>query len=241
MFFSMFVAIFVAAGPAALGIPSSAGGAVGQDVTVSTERPVPIPFSSNGCSGFREVQFFTCCYVHDLAYWAGGTWSDRSKADRALWRCVIDTSGERIVADIGYFLVRLGAIPGRFIKDGWGRAWYNTERGRFEPLTSVQREIVAAERARTCQSLRFNPANSHYLVDGGRDPRAQARRSAAATCRRVDSNSIYWRGELPTAPGGRSQFCNSGRRGSDCSKNRNEPQARFRTPGLTPSPDRRGP
>jgi len=147
-----------------------------QPVTVDASRPAVVPFSSNGCSGFREATFFSCCYVHDLAYWAGGTWGDRARADRALWRCVYDVSGERIVADIGYLLVTLGAIPGRFIKDGWGRAWYNTNRGRYAELTDDERRVVTAERTRVCQALKLDPKSHWFFVDGRRTIRPQQAR-----------------------------------------------------------------
>ena len=148
--------------------------------TTPNNQPAAISFSSNGCSGFREARFFSCCFVHDLAYWAGGTRADRTTADRALWRCVFDISGERIAADIGYLLVRLGAIPGRFIKDGWGRAWYDTNRSRFAPLTRDQQQWVDAERTRVCQSLKLNLATGWYLVDEKREIRA---RQAREVCR----------------------------------------------------------
>lgn len=143
---------------------------------VASGSSAVIPFSSNGCSGFREATFFSCCFVHDLDYWAGGTWSDRSKADRALWNCVFTISGERAVADIGYLLVTLGAIPGRFIKDGWGRAWYTTKRSRYAPLTPDEQQIVEAERTRVCQSLRLNPSTGWYFVDDTRQIRARQAR-----------------------------------------------------------------
>jgi hypothetical protein len=140
------------------------------------ERPIMIPFSSNGCSGFREATFFSCCFVHDLDYWAGGTWSDRSRADRRLWSCVLTISGERVVADIGYVLVRLGTIPGRFVRDGWGRAWYNTDRKRYAALTLEQQQMAAAERARVCASLKPDPETGWFWVDDTRKIRPRQAR-----------------------------------------------------------------
>jgi hypothetical protein len=140
------------------------------------DRALPIPFSSNGCSGFRDAKFFSCCFVHDFNYWSGGTWSDRSKADRNLWSCVFTISGERVVADIGYFLLRLGILPGAFVKDGWGRAWYETERSRYAPLTPEQQQMVAAERARVCASLKPDADGGRFWVDEKRQIRARQAR-----------------------------------------------------------------
>ena len=150
------------------GLPSPA--------TVPAVSSAMTPFSSNGCSGFREAMFFSCCFAHDLAFWAGGTCSDRARSDRDLRRCVLDISGEHMIADIGYLLVTLGAIPGQFVKDGWGRAWYPTKRSRYAPLTPDQQQLVVAERARVCQSLRFNPQTGRYLVDDTHEIREQEAR-----------------------------------------------------------------
>jgi hypothetical protein len=140
-----------------------------------TSAPV-IPFSSNGCSGFREAKFFSCCYVHDFKYWAGGTWSERSQADKELWRCVFTISGERAVADIGYFLLRLGILPGSFVRDGWGRAWYDTDRKRYAPLTPDQHRSVEAARARVCSALRPDPDTGWFWVDAERKIRPRPAR-----------------------------------------------------------------
>jgi hypothetical protein len=152
------------------------GQAAGSSRTTPADRSDAIPFTSNGCSGFREARFFSCCFVHDFAYWSGGTWSERSKADRNLWSCVFTISGERAVADIGYFLLRLGILPGSFIKDGWGRAWYGTSRDRYAPLTVEQQQKVAAERLRVCASLKPNPETGWFWVDDKRQIRPRQAR-----------------------------------------------------------------
>jgi hypothetical protein len=152
------------------------GQAAGSPQATIVDRPAVIPFSSNGCSGFREAKFFSCCFVHDFTYWAGGTWSERSRADRDLWSCVFTISGERAVADIGYFLVRLGILPGSFLKDGWGRAWYNTTRSRYAPLTEEQQQIVTLERTRVCASLRPIPDTGWFWVDEKRQIRPRQAR-----------------------------------------------------------------
>lgn len=150
---------------------------IGSTQVPASEALTPvIPFSSNGCSGFREARFFSCCFVHDFHYWAGGTWSERSKADRQLWSCVFTISGERAIADIGYFLLRLGVLPGSFLKDGWGRAWYSTDRKRYAPLTPDQRKAVESERARVCASLRPDPDTGWFWVDDGRKIRPRPAR-----------------------------------------------------------------
>lgn len=125
-----------------------------------------VAFSSNGCSGFREEMFFTCCFVHDFSFWAGGNWTDRRKADKTLRRCIIDIGKDRARGDFAYFLIRLGLVPGYVgVNDGWGRAWTNTKRGRFSSLTPEQQTIVADEKIRTCHGLSLNPATGNYRID----------------------------------------------------------------------------
>jgi hypothetical protein len=56
--------------------------------TVGGPAPTGVPtqpsFSSNGCSVLPDGNAYGCCYVHDMAYWVGGTAADRRRADRAL-------------------------------------------------------------------------------------------------------------------------------------------------------------
>jgi hypothetical protein len=129
----------------------------------------PGPFTSNGCSGFREAKFFGCCYTHDFAFWAGGNRDDRRRADKQLRQCLIDvTRGslyDRIIADIGYMLLAMERIPGQFVRDGWGRAWHFTGRRKYEPLSPAQKSIVETERRRVCRSLTLDPATHMYRVN----------------------------------------------------------------------------
>ena len=116
--------------------------ATGAAPAIPSQRADPVPFTSNGCSGFREGKFFGCCFVHDFAFWAGGTRTERRSADRALRQCLIDvTHGnlyDRVVAYIGYMLIAMERVPAEVIPDGWGRGWPNTERRKYQALTPSQ-------------------------------------------------------------------------------------------------------
>lgn len=144
-----------------------------QERPAASDRPdVPVEsFSSNGCSGFREAQFFTCCFVHDFSYWAGGSWTDRRRADKTLRRCIIDIGKDYARGDIAYLLIRLGVVPGYVgIDDGWGRAWRGDKRKspvreRFTPLTTEQKSTVAIEKMRVCRGLTMNAATGNYTID----------------------------------------------------------------------------
>ncbi len=52
------------------------------------------PFTSDGCSVFPDGTlaeknlWLSCCTAHDFAYWQGGTYKQREKADEELRQCV---------------------------------------------------------------------------------------------------------------------------------------------------------
>ena len=129
-----------------------------------------VAFVSNGCSGFREARFFSCCFTHDLTFWAGGNRGDRRRADLALRQCLIDISHNKYVANLGYFLVVLWTGVGEVWDTGWARAWRGTGHGRYDSLSSGQKLVVAAQRKRVCDGLRLNPETGRYRVDDSTDP-----------------------------------------------------------------------
>jgi hypothetical protein len=113
--------------------------------------------------------------VHDFDFWAGGNRHDRNQADLKLRRCVSDISN-RLYADMAFLLMKLGAIAGTVVDDGWGRAWRGTGRRRYAALTPGQAAAVVREHQRVCESLRFNPASGKYRVDETREIRPQEAR-----------------------------------------------------------------
>jgi len=124
-----------------------------------------VPFTSNGCSGFREATFFTCCFGHDFAFWAGGSRKDRSAADHVLRRCIQDIAHDYYRSYIAFFLMRLGLGSGVFVYDGWGRAWQGADRGRFTSLSPVERRIVEDTRKNICQSMTLDASTGLYAID----------------------------------------------------------------------------
>jgi hypothetical protein len=150
-----------------------------------------VPFTSNGCSGFREATFFTCCFMHDFSFWAGGNWTARRAADKTLRRCVLDISGEYVIADISYLLLRLGVVPGYVgVNDGWARAWAGTRRARFEPLTPSERQVVDEERQRVCRTLVVNPDTNNFVIDA-RYLSTERRELRARQARQFCGNDLF--------------------------------------------------
>ena len=85
-------------------------------------------FTSDGCSSFpdgtvaqREL-WRSCCVVHDLAYWQGGTAEQRMAADKALKVCVTEV-GEPTIAELMLAGVRVGGTPWIPSQFRWGYGW----------------------------------------------------------------------------------------------------------------------
>jgi len=86
------------------------------------------PFTSDGCSAWPDGTLFEktlwqrCCTAHDLAYWRGGTYSQRKIADQALKSCVAEV-GEPEIAAIMLAGVRVGGSPYWPTTFRWGYGW----------------------------------------------------------------------------------------------------------------------
>ena len=86
------------------------------------------PFTSDGCSSFpdgtldHKKLWLQCCTVHDYAYWKGGTYKERQKADQALESCVASV-GEEEIALLMLAGVRVGGSPFLPTTFRWGYGW----------------------------------------------------------------------------------------------------------------------
>ena len=87
------------------------------------------PFATDGCSLFpdrsliSQADWCTCCVAHDLAYWRGGTASERLAADQALAACVQQASGNAALAQVMYAGVRAGGGSHLYTPFRWGYGW----------------------------------------------------------------------------------------------------------------------
>lgn len=99
-------------------------------ITVSTYAHADTlkPFTSDGCSAFPEGTskekelWLSCCQQHDYAYWKGGTYQQRSDADKALRACV-SSVGKPKVALVMLAGVRVGGTPYLPTSFRWGYGW----------------------------------------------------------------------------------------------------------------------
>ena len=111
-----------------------------------TEKEDLRPFSSDGCSLFPDSSLIThkdwcdCCFQHDLAYWRGGTQQQRENADLVLKQCVLDKSGDPILADVMFNGVRFGGSPYFYNWYRWGYGWSYTR--KYEALTQQENALA---------------------------------------------------------------------------------------------------
>jgi len=87
------------------------------------------PFTSDGCSLFPDASLINnhdwceCCLEHDIAYWQGGTASQREQADIKLKHCVLERTGDAVLANLMYEGVRFGGSPYFYNWYRWGYGW----------------------------------------------------------------------------------------------------------------------
>lgn len=99
------------------------------------------PFSSDGCSLFPNQNALTradwceCCFLHDVAYWRGGTAQQRASADEALRQCVEAKTGDEALANLMYEGVRLGGSPYFYSWYRWGYGW--PFKRKYKPLSAA--------------------------------------------------------------------------------------------------------
>lgn len=102
------------------------------------------PFSSDGCSLFPDSSLITkddwcaCCFTHDIAYWHGGTYDEREAADSRLRDCVLEKTGNKVLATLMYEGVRFGGSPYFYNWYRWGYGWSYDR--KYQTLSSAERE-----------------------------------------------------------------------------------------------------
>jgi len=103
------------------------------------------PFSSDGCSlfpdGFRDSEYLwcECCFIHDIAYWKGGTEAERYEADQQLKECVFDKTKDQLLAEMVFAGVRAGGEPEMEASFSWGYGWKQTR--EYSPLSDREKKL----------------------------------------------------------------------------------------------------
>lgn len=98
-------------------------------VSACARHPVLHDFKSDGCSLFPDGDrkdrklWCDCCFIHDTAYWRGGTQDQRKHADKELRDCVLARTGDKALAGTMYRGVRIGGHPAFPVWYRWGYGW----------------------------------------------------------------------------------------------------------------------
>jgi len=112
------------------------------------------PFRSDGCRLFPEgtlqerQKWCGCCEKHDIDYWQGGTEGQRLVADQALRGCVLESTGNEMLADTMFLGVRGGGHPAFPVWHRWDYAW---SYGRGYQSLIEKKKQVSADLARYAQ------------------------------------------------------------------------------------------
>jgi hypothetical protein len=70
----------------------------------------------------KPLKWFSCCFTHDLSYWAGGDESKKEFVDKKFKQCIGDKSG-RILSYIMHRGVLVGGTPAFNSSFRWGYGW----------------------------------------------------------------------------------------------------------------------
>lgn len=96
------------------------------NISAQSKPNVAAEFKSDGCSMFPDGDYRDCCVAHDLAYFSGGSWTKRWRADKKLFKCVAAKRGveHKFIAPVMWLGVRVFGVsflPTSF-RWGFGRA-----------------------------------------------------------------------------------------------------------------------
>lgn len=111
-----------------------------------SEKAALADFKSDGCSLFPdrslidEKDWCRCCVEHDVAYWQGGTKAQRLAADVRLRECVLEQTGDPVLAEAMFQGVRFGGSPDFYNWYRWGYGW--TDNRGYRELTLEEQRLV---------------------------------------------------------------------------------------------------
>ena len=84
-------------------------------------------FTTDGCSRWFDKSWVSCCVVHDIIYWCGGSDEDRKEADQIIMECANKKAS--LMGEIIYPVVRIGGLPWLPTPWRWGYGWKEWPRG----------------------------------------------------------------------------------------------------------------
>lgn len=84
-------------------------------------------FTTDGCSRWLDESWVSCCIVHDIIYWCGGSDEDREEADQFIKQCVNQKAS--LIGGLMYPAVRVGGSPWLPTPWRWGYGWKEWPKG----------------------------------------------------------------------------------------------------------------
>lgn len=136
------------------------------------------PFESDGCSsspngvtGTSDSQVWTaCCVMHDAAYWKGGTYQEKEKADKDLKACIANSGYPRVGLAYGASVQQFGG-PNNQRSYRWGYGWnYKRGYGALSDSEKQQIETLYSVKAENIQSHLFNTTTKLFESCNTSDP-----------------------------------------------------------------------
>ena len=115
------------------------------DAVARGGRIVKKEFCHNGCSTSfglaRPWEFTQCCALHDLAYYIGGDYTERDRADENLRLCVQKTAHRNGSSDVSsLYIMGVSSFGDEF----WGSAWGQTRATAWDFLDANEKAQIAA-------------------------------------------------------------------------------------------------
>ena len=102
---------------------------------------IPADFESDGCSLFPDGDYFDCCFEHDKTYFLGGSWSQRWRADKKLFKCVAAKKGfeHKLIAPVMWVGVRAFGVPFLPTSFRWGFGKDRLKKSKTKETTKLKK------------------------------------------------------------------------------------------------------
>ena len=91
-------------------------------VQTNDTQKIPAEYKSDNCTFFPDCDYSDCCVEHDKTYYFGGSWKERWRADKKLYKCVAAKKGfqHKIIAPVMWLGVRVGGVSWLPTEFRWG-------------------------------------------------------------------------------------------------------------------------
>ena len=91
-------------------------------IPTTETQTMPSDFKSDNCSLFPDCDYGDCCVSHDKAYYFGGSWKERWRADKKLYKCVAAKKGfhHKIIAPMMWLGIRAFGVSWLPTPFRWG-------------------------------------------------------------------------------------------------------------------------